>query len=105
MTDQTHESDLTDDEFADDAIDEIETSVWTAEECADELNVTGKAFRSFMRAYSRANGLATPGSGGRWAIDVPTDDAMRLAFFDAMREAYRSHARTNNSVRFVLKRD
>lgn len=100
MTDTFEHDD--DASFDDDA---IESTVWTAEECADELNVTGKAFRSFMRAYSRANGLATPGSGGRWAIDVPTDEAMRAAFFDAMRDAYRSHARTNNSVRFVLKRD
>lgn len=84
-------------------MDETPMTVWTAEECADELNITGKAFRSFMRAYCRANGMNTPGSGGRWAIDVPTDDAMREAFFDAMREAYRTHARTNNSVRFTLK--
>jgi hypothetical protein len=86
-------------------VEPIESTVWTAEECADELNVTGKAFRSFMRAYCRANGLDTPGSGGRWAIDVPTDDAMRTAFFDDLRDAYRTHARTNNSVRFALKRD
>lgn len=99
-----HDSEI---ESHDDSIDEdaIDCTVWTAEECADELNVTGKAFRSFMRAYCRANGLPTPGSGGRWAIDVPSDDAMREAYFDALRDAYRSHARTNNSVRFVLKRD
>jgi hypothetical protein len=89
----------------DDAIDETITTPWTAQECADELGVNAKALRDVMRKYARANGLAMPGSGGRWSIDVPTDDAERSAFFDWLRDLYVSTGRSTNVTKFAPVRD
>jgi len=90
------------DEITNDEIeaDEIETSVWTAQECADEIGVNAKALRDVMRKYCRANGLPMPGSGGRWAVDVPTDEAERAAYFDWMRDLYVSTGRSTNATTF-----
>ena len=73
----------------------------SASEIADVLDVDAKAFRSFWRAMTRKRGgtvgVDTPGSGKRYSFSVPTDEAMRSAYFDAMRSAYATHRRTNNA--------
>jgi hypothetical protein len=74
---------------------------WTATMMADAIDVDPKAFRSFVRALVRKRGgtigADTPGSGGRYKFDVPTDDAERAAYLDAVRVAYSTHRRTNNT--------
>jgi hypothetical protein len=89
-----------DEQVNDEVIDETITTDWSAQECADELNIGAKAFRAAMRAYSRANGLAMPGAGGEWAIPVPVDDAERAAFFDWMRTDVVRAGATKRVVKF-----
>jgi hypothetical protein len=99
MTDET----MTDqaDELApiDDGVTACEP--WTATMMADAIDVDPKAFRSFVRALVRKRGgvigADTPGSGGRYKFDVPTDDAERAAYLDAVRASYSTHRRTNNT--------
>lgn len=88
MTDDTHDDTMDVDAIVTD--DGGEWTVWSAQECADALSMSAKAFRQSMRDYCRATGAPTPGSGGRWDVDVPADDAEREAYFDALRDAFRS---------------
>jgi len=77
------------------------TEPWTATMMADAIDVDPKAFRSFVRALVRKRGgvigADTPGSGGRYKFDVPCDDAEQAAYIDAVRAAYSTHRRTNNT--------
>lgn len=78
--------------------------VFTATELADEIGVAPKAFRSFVRSMVRANGgkvgEQTPGSGGRYRFEC--DDDERDAFVVRWADAYRAHARTNNTRAIAL---
>jgi hypothetical protein len=78
--------------------------VYTATELADAIGVNAKAFRSFVRSMTRASGGAvgvdTPGSGGRYRFECDDDDAD--AFVQSWADAYRAHARTNNTRAIVL---
>ena len=68
----------------------------TAKEMADAIGVNAKAFRSFWRSYTEANGgvvgIDTPGSGARYIFEGVTDDSIEI-----MRALYSSHRRTNNA--------
>ena len=101
MTDHTNEAiDEGTDALAPISDDAISTEPFTARMIADRIDVDAKAFRSFWRAMIEKRGgtvgVDTPGSGKRYTFNVPTDDAMRAAYFDAMRAAYDRHRRTNN---------
>jgi len=78
--------------------------VFTATELADEIGVAPKAFRSFVRSMVRANGgkvgEATPGSGGRYRFECEDDDIE--SFVQSWADAYKQHARTNNTRAIVL---
>jgi hypothetical protein len=79
-------------------------TVLTATEIADAIGVNPKAFRSFVRSTVRSNGgkvgEQTPGSGGRYAFD--DDGADADAFIASWANAYRTHARTNNTRTVTL---
>lgn len=78
--------------------------VFTATELADEIGVSPKAFRSFVRSMVRSNGgkvgEQTPGSGGRYRFEC--DEADADAFVARWADAYKRHARTNNTRAIVL---
>lgn len=101
MTDQTPTHDDADGFIFDDGATVLVN--WSAQECADALNMSAKAFRASMRDYCRANGMPTPGSGGQWIVPVPSDDGERAAYFDALRDAFKSTGARTES--FVLKRN
>lgn len=44
--------------------------------------IDGKAFRRFVRAMARANGVDTPGKGRRYAFNEGDADAMAAAFIE-----------------------
>ena len=83
--------------------------VFTATEIADAIGVSPKAFRSFVRSSVRnlggKVGVETTGSGGRYAFECDadaSDDAAIDAFMQAWGDAYRAHARTNNTRAITL---
>jgi hypothetical protein len=78
--------------------------VFTATELADAIGVQPKAFRSFVRSMVRTQGgkvgEQTPGSGGRYRFECDDDD--ESAFVARWADAYKRHARTNNTRAIVL---
>jgi hypothetical protein len=78
--------------------------VFTATELADAIGVNPKAFRSFVRSMVRSNGgkvgEQTPGSGGRYRFEC--EDGAEEAFIASWADAYKAHARTNNTRAITL---